>query len=351
MVKAKAAVSDALEIHDQRIERGESRTVDLPVAQLYTDAPMTMPVRVVRGRRPGPTVFLSAAIHGDELNGVEIIRRVLRLPGLKSLRGTLLAVPVVNVHGFLRHSRYLPDRRDLNRSFPGSETGSVAARLAHLFLEEVVARSQVGIDLHTGAIHRPNFPQVRANLSNPETAKLAKAFGAPLILDSPPVEGTLRDYTTQKNIPVLLYESGEALRFDENAIRIGVAGVRSVLRELDMLPPSKAPRRRAQKQPIMADSSSWVRAQRSGVLRTLVPLGAWVEPGQPLAVVADPFGESESILSSPRSGVVIGRLCLPLVHEGDAVMHIARVDGAREGEPLSGSVAEMEGLPPEPRIV
>ena len=344
-------MTDLLEIHDQQIAPGESRTVDLPVAQLYTDAPMTMPVRVLRGRKPGPTLFLSAAIHGDELNGVEIIRRVLRLPGLKSLRGTLLAVPVVNVHGFLRHSRYLPDRRDLNRSFPGSETGSVAARLAHLFLGEVVARSDVGIDLHTGAIHRPNYPQIRANLSNPETANLARAFGAPLILDSPPVEGTLRDYTTQRDIPVLLYESGEALRFDETAIRIGVAGVRSVMRELGMLPPSRSPRRRAQKQPIVADSSHWVRAPRSGVLRTLVPLGAWVEPGQALAVVADPFGESETTLNAPRPGVVIGRLCLPLVHEGDAVMHVARINGAREGEPLSGSVAEMEGLPPEPRIV
>jgi hypothetical protein len=344
-------MTDTIQIHDQQIAAGETRTVDLPVAQLYTDDPLTMPVRVVRGRRPGPTVFLSAAIHGDELNGVEIIRRVLRLPGLKTLRGTLLAVPVVNVHGFLRHSRYLPDRRDLNRSFPGSETGSVAARLAHLFLEEVVARSDVGIDLHTGAIHRPNFPQIRANLSHPQTESLARAFGAPLILDSPPVEGTLRDYTTQHDVPVLLYESGEALRFDETAIRIGVAGVRSVLRELGMLAASRAPKRKPGKSPYIAHSSGWVRASRSGVLRTLVPLGAWVKAGQRLAVVADPFGETETVLTASHAGVVIGRLCLPLVHEGDAVMHIARINGVRDGEALGGSVHDLDGLPIEPRIV
>jgi len=344
-------VAEPFQIHGQAIAPGETRTVDLPVAQLYTDDQLTMPVRVVRGRRPGPTVFLSAAIHGDEINGVEIIRRVLRLPGLKTLRGTLLAVPIVNVHGFLRHSRYLPDRRDLNRSFPGSETGSVAARLANLFLEQVVARSDVGIDLHTGAIHRPNFPQIRANLAHEQTEALARAFGAPLILDSPPVEGTLRDYTTQHDVPVLLYESGEALRFDETAIRIGVAGVRSVLRELGMLAASRAPKRKAHKGPIIARGSGWVRASRSGVLRTLVPLGAWVEAGQRLAVVADPFGETETFLTAGYSGVVIGRLCLPLVHEGDAVMHIARIDGAREGEALGGSVHDMDGLPVEPRIV
>jgi predicted deacylase len=207
-------------VGDVEVAPGERRLVNLPVAKLTTSAPVHLPVIVQRGLVPGPIMFVSAALHGDEINGVEIIRRVLKLPQLSELRGTLLAVPIVNTLAFIHQSRYLPDRRDLNRSFPGSEGGSLAARLAWLFLKEVVGRCDFGIDLHTGAIHRPNLPQIRTDLRNETNQRLAKAFGAPLFLDSRPTAGTLRDYTTKKNIPVILYESGEALRFDETAIRI-----------------------------------------------------------------------------------------------------------------------------------
>ena len=301
---------------------GERRNVQLPVVTLYTNTPVTLPVRVVRGRKPGPTVFISAALHGDEIIGVEIIRRLLTLPVLKKLHGTLLAVPIVNTLAFLHQSRYLPDRRDLNRSFPGSESGSLAARLAHLFLKEVVRRADYGIDLHTGAIHRPNLPQIRADVSNPETLRLAKAFGAPLLLNSEPTKGTLREYNTRKNIPVLLYESSEALRFDEVCITIGVRGVLNVLRELKMLPGAKI----RPTDPVFARSSTWVRAPASGILRTQAALGDEVRKGETLGVVGDPLAEVEAAVKSTADGVIIGRVSLPLVHEGDAVFHIARFD-------------------------
>lgn len=335
------------------IAPGTQHSIDLPIAELYTGSPVTMPVRVLRGKREGPVLFVSAAIHGDELNGVEIIRRVLRMPGLKRLRGTLIAVPIVNVHGFLRQSRYMPDRRDLNRSFPGSETGSVAARTAHVFLSEIVEKADFGIDLHTGAIHRPNLPQIRANLKDKPTLQMAQAFAAPMLLDSPPADGTLRDMATANGVPVLLYESGEALRFDEVAIRIGVAGVTRVLRHLGMLP---ATGKLAARPSLRATSSYWMRAPQSGILRPLVKLGATVEAGQAVAMIADPFGDSEVAIDATTRSVVIGRLNLPVVHEGDAVCHLAKLPGsaAAMAEQIADYRAEYTDNPamadPEPPI-
>jgi len=315
--------ADIFEIGGARIVRGEGRIVQLPVANLYTNTPVTLPVRVLRGKEPGPTLFVSAALHGDEIIGVEIIRRLLTLPILKQLRGTLLAVPIVNTLAFLHQSRYLPDRRDLNRSFPGSDRGSLAARLANLFLKEIVGRSAYGIDLHTGAIHRPNLPQIRADLTKPETLKLAHAFGAPLLLNSVPTTGTLREYTTRKGIPVLLYESSEALRFDEVSIRIGVRGVLNVLEAVGMLPPPKRPRPLPPEPEIAADDA-WVRAPASGILRAQVALGEEVRRGQVLGIIGDPLGQLDAKVISGTDGIVIGRLSLPLVYEGDALFHIAQ---------------------------
>ncbi|MFP5356851.1 MAG: succinylglutamate desuccinylase/aspartoacylase family protein [Gammaproteobacteria bacterium] len=310
-------------IAGQAVAPGRKLTAQIAVANLYTSTPVTLPVRVLHGRRPGPVLFISAALHGDEIIGVEIIRRLLLMPALQKLAGTLLAVPVVNTLAFLHHSRYLPDRRDLNRSFPGSESGSLAARIAHLFLKEVVGRAQYGIDLHTGAQHRPNLPQIRANLDHPESLRLAQAFGAPLLLNSEPTAGTLREYTTRHGIPVLLYESSEALRYDELSIRIGVRGVVNVLRALKMLPGTPA---RSATPPIIARSSTWVRAPTSGILRAQADLGRHVRKGELLGVVGDPLGETDVAVTSTASGIVIGRTHLPLVHEGDALFHIARLD-------------------------
>jgi len=334
------------------VEAGSRQTIHLPVVDLYTRTPLHLPVIVHRGSRPGPTLFISAAMHGDEINGVEIIRRVLKLLNVQVLSGTVLAVPVVNVLAFMHQSRYLPDRRDLNRSFPGSETGSLAARLAHLFLKEVVGNSDYGIDLHTGAIHRPNLPQIRADLSNPDNLRLAKVFGAPLFLDSKPTDGTLRAYTTAANKPVILYEACEALRFDETAIRIGVQGIINVLTELAMLPPSEDPAPPGVT-PVLAKSDLWVRAPVSGILRAQAGLGDAVKKGQVLGVIGDPFGEQETAVTSTASGIVIGRVMLPLIYEGEAVFHIARVETPGETasavDLLATQSAAWEQL--EPKIV
>jgi uncharacterized protein len=306
------------------IAPGSRATIDLPVAQLYTHTPLTMPIQVVHGRREGPRLLVCAAIHGDEINGVEIIRRLLKQAALKRLAGTLIAVPIVNVFGFIDRVRYLPDRRDLNRSFPGTEQGSLAGRIAWLFKTEVLDRATHVIDLHTAAIHRANMPQIRVNLSDQGSYELAKAFGVPLIINSGLIDGSLRSAADALGIPVVTYESGEALRFDEPGIKAGLHGILSVMRHLNMLPAAKTrPRARAH---YVANSSSWVRAGQDGIFRAVVGLGARVEKAQVLGYIADPFGEREMTVQAQFSGLVIGRANLPLVHEGEALFNIARFD-------------------------
>ena len=226
--------NQALTIGGVTVQPGERKVIDLPVAKLYTHIEAAIPLQVVCGKLPGPRLFVSAAIHGDELNGVEIARRLLKSGALKRLRGTLIVAPIVNVFGLIQHSRYLPDRRDLNRSFPGSQGGSLAARLAHIFLDEVVKGCDYGIDLHTGAIHRSNLPQIRANLDDPETRQLAEAFSVPVLLNANLRDGSLRQAAAEHGVKILLYEAGEALRFDELSIRGGVRGILSVMRRSDL---------------------------------------------------------------------------------------------------------------------
>jgi predicted deacylase len=309
-------------IGDIAVSPGESRTIDLRVAPMYTHDDLSISVQVVRGRRPGPTLFISAAIHGDEINGVEIIRRVLRHRALRSIRGTLIAIPIVNVYGFLNHTRYLPDGRDLNRSFPGSAKGSLTGRVAHTFVQEIVSQCTHGIDLHTGARHRSNFPQIRADLDNAEAFAMTEAFGVPLAIDAKIRDGSLRQCAGDADIPVILYEAGEALRFEEVYIRAGVKGIVNVMRSIGMLPKSRS--KKARRAPIVSDQTSWLRSPESGILRTFVALGEKVEEGSVIAMVADPLGSAETPVLAPSSGVVIGRTNLPLVYEGDAIFHIAQ---------------------------
>jgi predicted deacylase len=325
-----------IEVGKERVRPGQRSNVDLPIADLYTTTSLHMPVQVVCGRRAGPTAFLSAAIHGDELNGVEIVRRLLRMKALDSLRGTLLAVPVVNVHGFLDQSRYLPDRRDLNRSFPGSPRGSIAARLAHTFMQQVALKADFGIDLHTGALDRSNLPQVRVDLDNPRALELATEFGAPVVVGAALRDGSLRSCAAQRGIPVLVYEAGEALRFDELSIRAGVRGVLRLLRFAGMLP-----RRRERGEgggqptsarPVIAQTTRWVRAPASGIVTGKSPLGKRVREGDRLAVITDPLGERAENVTSPLRGLIIGRSNLPLAHEGDALFHIADFDSVTRAE-------------------
>jgi predicted deacylase len=340
-----------LEINGITIPPGRDMTVELPLPEFYTHMPLTMPVHVVRGKKDGPTLFVSAAIHGDEINGVEIIRRLLNLPALKRLRGSLIAIPIVNVYGVIQHSRYLPDRRDLNRSFPGSERGSLAARLAHLFMSEIVSKCSHGIDLHTGARHRANLPQIRANLDHQETHRLAHAFSVPVLLNSNLRDGSLREAADELGIPMLLYETGEALRFDEVGIRAGLNGIVNVMRELGMLRPSK--RHKKPVEPFVARSSGWVRAPASGVIRTHVALGAHIKRNEVLGIVSDPFGGGEREITAPYSGIIIGRSIIPLVLEGEALFHIARFEDVREVAQHVDMLQEAEIIYPdeEPPIV
>ncbi|EGV18252.1 succinylglutamate desuccinylase/aspartoacylase family protein [Thiocapsa marina] len=314
---------DSVSIAGREIQPGERARVDIPLPNLYTTTPVYMPVHVVRGRKPGPRLFVTASIHGDEINGVEIIRRMLLQKALSRLRGTLLAVPVVNVYGYVRQSRYLPDRRDLNRSFPGSDKGSLAARLATTLISEVVEGSTHGIDLHTGAIHRENLPQIRVTLNAGEDMPaLAKAFETPVILDAEIRPGSLRAEAAARGIPILLYEGGEALRFDEFAVRAGLRGILGVMRHIGMIR-STAPRRAIGHEPLVARSSVWVRAHQSGILLSLTPLGAHVNKGDTLGIITDPFRPVDDPVLSPVSGIVIGRTNLPLITEGEALYHLA----------------------------
>jgi len=334
----------AVTVGAEAVAPGTSAVVDLPVADLYTHTRMTMPVHVINGRHPGPTVFITAALHGDELNGIEIIKRLLARSALKRLRGCLLAVPIVNVFGFINRSRYLPDRRDLNRSFPGREQGSIAARIAHMVASQIVAIADYGIDLHTGSVDRTNLPQIRANLRDPEVRKLAEAFGSPVIIDSSLRDGSLRRYAAERGVPVIVYEAGEALRFDEISIRAGVRGITRVLRELGMLPAGKRPP--TGRQSMRANTTIWVRSPASGMFRSACRLGARVRQGQVLGQVTDPFGEFEADISAQGSGLIIGRSTSPLAHEGDALFHIARFDDNREAQATFDEFQESHSVEP-----
>lgn len=318
-------------IGDTEIRPGTRTIVQLPVASLYTNTQMELPIHVLHGKKPGPRLFVCAAVHGDEINGVEIIRRLLKQKSLKNLQGTLIAIPVVNIFGLILHSRYLPDRRDLNRSFPGNAQGSLASRLAYIISREIISKCTHGIDLHTGAINRSNLPQVRANLDDDETNALAHAFGVPVLINANTRDGSLRETATTRGVKMLMYEGGEALRFDDLSINAGLHGIQNVMRQLGMLKPTK--RHRKISEPFISRSSHWIRAPRGGIFRSSKFLGEHVNKSDLLGTISDPtdiFSDAEFSVNAVRSGVIIGKTNLPLVNEGDALYHIATFEDASE---------------------
>ena len=334
----------AFRIGGHEVAAGTRATLDLPLSVLSDHTPVGMSVQVIHGRTEGPRVFVSAGIHGDEIIGTEIVRRLLRAPALKGLRGTLLVVPIVNAFGFLNHSRYLPDRRDLNRCFPGSPGGSLAARLAHLFRTEILDRCDMGIDLHSAAIHRTNLPQLRVSPGDSVGRGLAQVFGAPLILRSPTRDGSLRAAARDAGKAVLLYEGGEGLRFSETPVRAGVTGILRVLRHAGMIgprgvSPPKAP-------PVYAEQSKWLRAPAAGLLRVFRAEGDLVKAGEVLAAVSDPFGAREQEVTAPFDGLIAGRAVMPVVNEGDAIFHLAAVASLRRaGDAVGDMHAQLAGDP------
>ncbi|WP_408897645.1 succinylglutamate desuccinylase/aspartoacylase family protein [Nocardioides sp. R1-1] len=315
------ALRESFAIGNVRVRAGATKEVELPITRLVTGGDVSLPVRVVHGRDEGPTVWVNAAIHGDEVMGVEVIRQALATLSARSFRGTLLAVPVVNVLGFMTGDRYLPDRRDLNRQFPGSARGSLASRIAHLFMTEVVSKCDVGLDLHTASDRRTNLPQIRADLDDPRTRTLAEAFGAPVMLHARLRDGSLRQAGRDHGAAVLLYEAGEALRFEEEPIAVGVAGVRRVLASLGMI--DADPGDDATPPPVECRTSAWVRARGTGILHLEVRLGEYVEEGRRLGGLSDTFGRRVRLVHADRSGIVIGLTRAPIVNAGDALVHIA----------------------------
>lgn len=308
-------------IAGHQVSGGRRMKIELPVARLMSGSQVSLPIIVWHGRTKGPTMWISAAVHGDEIEGVEIIRRVSNRISAQRMRGTLIAIPVVNVYGFNTGDRYLPDRRDLNRSFPGSRRGSLASRLAHLLMDQIIARCDLGIDLHTGSDDRVNLPQVRADLDDAETLRLAESFGAPVALHAKIRDGSLRQAARDHGAKVLVYESGEARRFDDASIRAGAGGVLRVLAAAGFIEPITA----GAGPSLVARSSKWMRSGRSGIIQRDVALGDRVEEGDVVARVHDTFGKKLGDIRSRTSGLVIGHTQYPLVHRGDAVVHVAKL--------------------------
>lgn len=303
---------------------GTRRPVDLHVSVLSNHTPMSLPVHVVHGHEHGPVMFISGVIHGDEVMGVEVVRRVLAHPALKAMKGTLLAVPIVNGFGLISHSRYLPDRRDLNRSFPGSDHGSLASVLADLLMREVVLRCDYGVDIHSAALHRTNLPQIRISPDDDELMDMAYAFGAPVILVSRLRDGSLRQSALDRGVKVLVYEGGEALRFEPGAIEAAVTGILRVMASLGMIGPGHADA--PAKKPTVSVSSHWLRAPEGGIFRSRLGIGDWVKKDELLGVVSDPLGIQETQVAAIQTGIIIGQSHLPVVNRGDALFHIARAD-------------------------
>jgi uncharacterized protein len=322
---------------------GMRRDITPLASESYTGDRTTIPMAVLHGAEHGPRVFVTAAVHGDELVGIAVCQELLARLDASAMAGTVIVVPIVNVLGAQIHSRYLPDRRDLNRSFPGTHGGSMASRVARLLMDEVVRGSDVGIDLHTAANRRTNVPQLRVDASDGRARELARAFSPPYILDASLRPGSLREVAGQEGVSVLTYEAGEALRFDDEAVSVALDGTLRVLAYLGVLDDAPA----APAAPVEMHESRWVRAERGGVLELLVAPGEEVVEGQELWTTTSPLGEERATVTSPHTGVVIGATTLPLVSPGEAIVHVGITGEDRPSVEDDPTLEEDEDLEPE----
>ncbi|MDX1492836.1 MAG: succinylglutamate desuccinylase/aspartoacylase family protein [Longimicrobiales bacterium] len=311
----------------ERVDQGTRRHFDLPAGRLPSGTELSLPIEVVHGVRDGPVMWLSGAVHGDEVVGVEIIRQTLEIVDETALAGTIIAAPVVNVFGFVTESRYLPDRRDLNRSFPGTERGPLAGRLARLFVDQVLAISDFGIDFHAGSDDRTNLAQIRGNMDDPRTRKLAEAFAPPIVVHAKTIKGSLRHTALKMGKRVLLFEGGEPRRFSRLAIEAGVEGTLRVLHSASMIQEAPPPRYRIRH----SRSTKWMRAPRGGIFRLEKELGSEVTKGSRLGIITGPAGREGQEVVARTGGVILGHAVNPLVHQGDGLVHIAEIVEDDEG--------------------
>lgn len=307
-------------IDGKLVLEGEDKQLNLTISRLPTYTRIDLPVRVIRSEKPGPVLLLSGGLHGDEINGIEIVRRLIAEGLLKPLRGAIIAVPLMNIYGFIQNSRGVPDGKDINRSFPGSKSGSLAKLVAYTIMNKIVPLIDIGIDFHTGGSSRANFPQIRCVTSSEKELSLARAFAPPLILNSSPINKSFRKAVREKGKSILVYETGEALRLDENGIREGINGTLRLMNHLEMtdqdVPKAEVPE--------IYWKSSWIRASYAGLFRSSVMQGEYVKRKSILGSLTDPFGNQKTDVKSRYDGRVIGINNNPVVHKGDAILHVAR---------------------------
>ncbi len=307
-----------LQINGEKIGRGEDRLLYLNIARLPTYTNIDLPVRVIRSDKPGPVLLLTGGLHGDEINGIEIVRRLLAKNLVVPQKGTVIAIPLMNIYGFIQNVRGVPDGKDINRSFPGNKRGSLAKLVAYTIMNEIIPKIDFGIDFHTGGASRSNFPQIRCVLGIEKNLDLAKAFAPKLILHSSLIDKSFRKATHQKNKHILVFETGESLRFDEDGIKQGINGTLRLMKYLDMRKTAPG----AGKTEIYG-KSSWVRANYAGLFHPKIELGDIIKKNQLLGRITDPFGNEIFNIKSRHIGRVIGLNYNPVVHKGDAILHIA----------------------------
>ena len=309
-------------IFGESILPGENKTINVEMARLHTTTKLNIPVIVRRSKLEGPVVLFSAGIHGDEINGIEIVRQLISKKINKPKRGTIICIPIINMYGFVNRSREFPDGRDLNRSFPGSKKGSLASRFAFHILNEVMPEVHYAIDFHAGGASRFNAPQIRLAENDPELKLLADTFNAPFTLYSKNIGGSFRNSSTKMNIKMLLFEGGKSLDINNEVANEGINGVKRVLAYLDMLDP-KHTIEIPENKTIYIEKSNWVRAKCSGMLHDYNTIGTFVKKGTILATITDPFGKFERKIKAPKDGYVINSNQSPIVYEGDAIFHLS----------------------------
>lgn len=314
-----AIANSDIKFSTKSFKPGESGKVKANIAKLPSGTLIDLPIYVFRSKKKGPTVLLSGGLHGDEINGIEIIRRMLDESKFDFLeRGSVIAIPVMNIYGFLNFSREVPDGKDINRSFPGHPGGSLAARVAHFLNVNILSQIDYGIDFHTGGASRFNFPQVRYADADKKAGELALAFAPPVILKSSLIEKSLRKQAYKMGKPILVYEGGESLRLDEEVVQEGMAGALRVLQHLKMIDDAPA----SEHEPVILEHATWVRAKRSGIYTGLVKSGISVGKNDTIGMITDPFSEFKVKIKAGRAGYIIGHNNMPVVNQGDALIHL-----------------------------